>query len=551
MKRLIPQSVNGRVLLALFLVVTLINLASLAFYVVFRDEAAVAASAAQAADQIIVIKRMIDRTPREDQVALMRRFTSPVMSLAITRSRPIVSESDNQLPSRVVLKRLKAEFPKGTDIRVDSRIELGTFQGEAAAIDAETREPFNYRSAGGSNAGQASGGNQSAAAAAAPKAPVRDNQPPLLTEEPNRSGPVIRAWQRFFASREEPRILADNGEELPRIDEALFRVSVQVVKQGDLLIDGNRSRNDYWLNARVLLNIGEPPGQYLAFLWLTAISVVVGLVAFWGVRRATVPLSVFATAAERLGVDVNVEPISEEGPSEVKRAAHAFNTMQRRLQRFIQDRTQMLAAISHDLRTPITRLRLRAEFIDDDDQRGKMLSDLNDMEAMISSTLAFARDDAANEPATHVDAAAIVAALCGDQAAAGRDVRYNGPDSFDLVVRPLAFKRAIDNFVDNAVKYGKQARVTLIPGGAEATIYIDDDGPGISASDMERVFAPFIRLERSRSRETGGTGLGMTIARNAIRSMGGDVELTNRPDGGLRVKIMLPVARAELLAAAE
>jgi signal transduction histidine kinase len=549
MKRLIPQSVNGRVLLALFLVVTLINVASLAFYIVFRDEAAVAAAAAQAADQIIVIKRMIDRTPREEQVALMRRFTSPVMSLAITRARPIVSESDNQLPSRVVMKRLRSEFPKGTDIRVDSRIELGTFQGEAAAIDAETREPFNYHSIG-SSAGQSST-SQSPASTSTQKAPSRDNQPPLLTEEPNRSGPVIRAWQRFFASREEPRILADNGEELPRIDEALFRVSIQVVKQGDLLIDGNRSRNDYWLNARVLLNIAEPPGQYLAFLWLTAISVVVGLVAFWGVRRATVPLSVFATAAERLGVDVNVEPISEDGPSEVKRAAHAFNTMQRRLQRFIQDRTQMLAAISHDLRTPITRLRLRAEFIDDDDQRSKMLSDLNDMEAMISSTLVFARDDAANEPATHVDAAAVIAALCGDQAAGGRDVRYNGPDSFDLVVRPLAFKRAIDNFVDNAVKYGKQARVTLIPGGAEATIYIDDDGPGISASDMERVFAPFIRLERSRSRETGGTGLGMTIARNAIRSMGGDVELTNRPDGGLRVTVMLPVARAELLAAAE
>src|SRR3954469_16658354 len=142
MRRIIPQSVNGRVLLALFFVVMLINVASLAFYVVFRDEAAVAAAAAQAADQIIVIKRMIERTPRDEQVALVRRFTSPTMSMAITRARAVVSESDNQLASEVVLKHLRGEFPKGTDIRVDNRIELGTFQDKAASIDAETREPL-------------------------------------------------------------------------------------------------------------------------------------------------------------------------------------------------------------------------------------------------------------------------------------------------------------------------------------------------------------------------------------------------------------------------
>jgi signal transduction histidine kinase len=224
--------------------------------------------------------------------------------------------------------------------------------------------------------------------------------------------------------------------------------------------------------------------------------------------------------------------------------------MQRRIQRFIQDRTQMLAAISHDLRTPITRLRLRAEFIDDDVQREKMLSDLEDMETMIGSTLTFARDDAANEPVASVDVAAIVAALCGDHQAAGRDVTYSGPDSLELMARPIAFKRAINNFVDNAIKYGKSARVSLDPGYEELSIYIDDDGPGIPVEERERVFAPFIRLESSRSRETGGTGLGLTIARNAIRSMGGDVTLTNRPEGGLRVTVNLPMAQEETLAAA-
>ncbi len=344
-----------------------------------------------------------------------------------------------------------------------------------------------------------------------------------------------------------PRFLAARAP-LLGLNEALFRVSI---KGGERLNEVTQRKEDVWFNARVLLNVAEPQGQYLPFMWLTAFSIIIGLIAFWGVRGSTAPLSVFASAAERLGVDVNAAPLPERGPSEVRRAAHAFNNMQTRIKRFIQDRTQMLAAISHDLRTPITRLRLRAEFIDDDAQRKKMLIDLDEMEAMISATLTFARDDAANEPATHVDGAAIIASLCGDQVATGRSVTYSGPDSFDLVARPLALKRAISNFIDNAVKYGKSASVSLAPAQNELTICIDDDGPGIPPSERERVFAPFIRLESSRSRETGGTGLGLTIARNAIRSMGGDVELLNRPQGGLRVKVTLPVPETELLAAAE
>lgn len=522
MKRLIPQSVNGRVLLALFSVVALINVASLGFYIVFREEAAVAAAAYQAADQIIVIKRMVERVPRDEQVQLISRFSSPVMSLAITRGRPVVRESENRLASRVVLKKLAAEFPRGTDIRVDAHIN-GGFQAEAAAIDEEALSPFED---------------------------VGVTRAQLSEAEVSSAGSVARAFRRFFTRQEQAR--REEGldrEDTPSVDEALFRVSIKAVSVGDRFNDGSTAKTDVWLNARVLLNVGEPQGQYLPFIWLTAISVLVGLIAFWGVRSATAPLSTFASAAERLGVDVNAAPLGEGGPSEVNRASRAFNTMQTRLQRFIQDRTQMLAAISHDLRTPITRLRLRAEFIDDDSQRRKMLTDLDEMEAMISATLVFARDDAANEGATEVDAAAIVAAVCFDQAAAGRDVVYAGPDSLGLFARPLAFKRAVNNFIDNAVKYGNRARVTMEPHGAEVAIYVDDDGPGIAAADMERVFAPFIRLERSRSRQTGGTGLGMTIGRNAIRSMGGDVYLINRPEGGLRVTISLPLAERQLLAA--
>ncbi len=520
--KLLPQSVNGRVFAALVLAVVFINFTSLFFYVVFRDETAAAAAASQAADQIIVIKRLIERAPREDQPALIQRLSSPLMNLRITQPKPIVEQSDSQFASRVVLDKLLKEFPKGTDIRVDSRIELRGFQSDNLPLDEAIR--LSVMPVGGIT-----------------QPSMREDLDPETQLAP--AGPAAQPQQpslkELFQRRANQRMIALRGG-IPALDEALFNVSIRTPDMATTA----------WFNARVLLNLGEPQGEYVPFFWLTAFCVVIGGVAWWGVQRATRPLSVFAHAAERLGVDVNAEPLPEGGPSEVRRATHAFNNMQKRLRRFIQDRTQMLAAISHDLRTPITRLRLRAEFVDDDVQREKMLNDLDEMEAMIGSTLAFARDDAANEPVASVDIAAIVASLCGDHQAAGRDVTYNGPDGLEIMARPLAFKRAINNFIDNAVKYGKCAHVNLVPGTEELAIYVDDEGPGIPPSERERVFAPFIRLESSRSRETGGTGLGLTIARNAVRSMGGDVSLSNRPEGGLRVTVTLPLAHEEVLAAA-
>ena len=184
------------------------------------------------------------------------------------------------------------------------------------------------------------------------------------------------------------------------------------------------------------------------------------------------------------------------------------------------------------------------QFVDDDDQRGKMLNDLDEMEAMIAATLAFARDDAANKPTTIVDVAGLLAIIAEDDRAGGHDVTYTGPDSADLLARPLALKRSIGNLVDNAIKYGKRARISFTLGIDTIEIIVDDDGPGIAAADKERVFAPFVRLETSRSRETGGTGLGLTITRNAIRSMGGDIELINRVEGGLRARVTLPATTA-------
>ncbi len=503
----------------LLLVVIGTNLAALFFYYGFRDEIAAGGAASQAAEQIIVIRRMIERAPtRQDQIELLQRLNSPVMRMTFN-SQPLVRNSDRQLPSRIFVRALRREFPRDAEIRADSLFDDQAFENLPfmEAMDQVTDMDPNFPLGDRSQTAPEDAHIIPDDFPRAPEAATRD-------ETPREAGLFSR---RAFHN------LRSLGGTLPVADAAMFRVSVR---------PANSTR---WFNARVVLNIAEPPGLTAFPYWLAAVSVLLMGVALWGVSRATAPLSVFASAAERLGVDVNAEPLREKGPPEVRRATRAFNTMQTRVKRYIQDRTQMLAAISHDLRTPITRLRLRAEFVDDDEQRGKMMNDLNEMEAMIAETLVFARDDAANEPASHIDVAAVIASLCGDLRFAGRDATYTGPDSLEFLTRPLAFKRAITNLVDNALKYGKTAQVTLAPSASELRIFVDDTGPGVPPHEMDRVFQPFVRLEGSRSRETGGAGLGLTIARNAIRSMGGDVELTNRSEGGLRVTVSLPVAGAE------
>jgi len=295
---------------------------------------------------------------------------------------------------------------------------------------------------------------------------------------------------------------------------------------------------------------GEPlPGPFgiVRFvLWMGAVVAVILLVSLLAARRVTAPLAGFAAAAERLSVDGQAEPLTEEGPRELRAATRAFNRMQARLARFVADRTQMLAAIGHDLRTPITRLRLRAELVDDPEMQRRMLADLDEMEAMISATLAFARDDAQREPRGRFDLADLLQSLCDDRVDAGHRAVYEGPAHAVAEGRTVALRRALANLMDNAIKYGGGFTVRLEtgPDGSQhrnALIHIDDDGPGIPEVEFEKVFAPFYRLERSRSRDTGGVGLGLSTARSIIRGHGGDVTLSNRQGGGLRATVTLPL----------
>ncbi|MHA1597763.1 MAG: sensor histidine kinase [Alphaproteobacteria bacterium] len=315
----------------------------------------------------------------------------------------------------------------------------------------------------------------------------------------------------------------------------------QFWRGGEVLEVSVRLSDGSWLNT------ASPAVRLRPFWWsqgmlsIILMTLVVIVFSIWAVRRSTVPLALFTQAAERLGHDVNAPPLTEDGPREVRLASIAFNDMQRKLRRFIQDRTQMLAAISHDLRTPITRLRLRAELITDEEQQRKMLSDLQQMEEMISSTLSFARDEATDEVTARFDIAAMLQSLVDDTADSGVLVSYKGPDRVTFRGRSMALKRAFQNLIDNACQYGGRADVVLQRREDMLRVTVSDDGPGIPDDEHEKVFAPFYRLENSRSRETGGVGLGLAVARTAIRAHGGDITMEVRDEGGFQVTIDLPL----------
>jgi signal transduction histidine kinase len=279
-------------------------------------------------------------------------------------------------------------------------------------------------------------------------------------------------------------------------------------------------------------------GQIVPVLLVVGIGLTA--LAVWLGRRVTRPLGVFATAASRLGTDVTAPALPERGPSELRAAAHAFNQMQQRVRRLIEDRVQMLAAVAHDLRTPITRLHLRAEFVGDAEQRAKMLKDLEEMDAMITAALAFAREEMLLEQRAPLDLRPLLADIAAELTEAGHEVRVSGEQHAEIDGRRAALKRALRNLVENAVKYGHRAELRLTATPKQLAITIEDDGPGIAESELENVFRPFYRVEPSRSRETGGTGLGLTVARSVVRGHGGDITLANRAEGGLLQTVVLP-----------
>jgi signal transduction histidine kinase len=227
-------------------------------------------------------------------------------------------------------------------------------------------------------------------------------------------------------------------------------------------------------------------------------------VSVLAVRRVTAPLTALATAAERLGHDVSAPPLPEAGTAETRQAARAFNDMQMRLRNLIDNRTRLLAAISHDLRTPLTLLRLRAETVENAQERDKMLATIAEMDAMIGATLQLARDQSAGEPRRQTDLTALLQSVVDDMRDTGFPVRLQPAEPIIYACQPAALKRAVRNLLDNAVRYGKSGTLEIRRASQAIAIVIDDEGPGIPQQELTRVLEPFYRLDESRSRDTGG-----------------------------------------------
>ncbi|MDP2794762.1 MAG: ATP-binding protein [Sulfurisoma sp.] len=294
-----------------------------------------------------------------------------------------------------------------------------------------------------------------------------------------------------------------------------------------------------WLRVR-----GSAPEEIFAQPWHLALNLALMLLAVVVLvvvaARSTVrPLTELARAAHGLADDLKRPPLPEDGPTEVREAAHAFNVMQTRIRGGIEERERFLAAVSHDLKTPVTRLRLRTEMLADADLRNRFRNDIEDMQQLLDGTLDFLRGKSVDEPLRAIDLVALAESLADDFSTQG-EVTLHGPESLRIVGRPLALKRALANLIDNALKYGGQAQVEIKIAPDGVLVSVEDSGPGLPETELEKVFEPFYRLEASRSRETGGAGLGLAIVRQIARGHDGEVTLVNCERGGLRATLHLP-----------
>jgi signal transduction histidine kinase len=305
-----------------------------------------------------------------------------------------------------------------------------------------------------------------------------------------------------------------------------LRLSV-LLKDGTWLnVRSRNDRRDFQLPPAILGTILLSLALIMAALWL-------------GLRRITGPLRHLVQAAEEMGIDGPAFSMPRGGPDEVRALSDAMERMQARISGMVADRTRMLAALGHDLRSPITALRLRAEMVDDDETRERMAATLDEMQDMVEATLAYARGVSPDQPMEPTDISRLLLDLASELSETGPQVVTGTMEPVTLPLRRTPMRRALRNLIENAQRYGGEAVIGLSRMGSDVVISIDDKGPGIPDADLSRVFEPFTRLEQSRSRETGGVGLGLPIARAILHAHGGTVELTNRAKGGLRATITL------------
>ncbi|RST51690.1 ATP-binding protein [Variovorax sp. DXTD-1] len=290
--------------------------------------------------------------------------------------------------------------------------------------------------------------------------------------------------------------------------------------------------------------VGMPVSGWV--MWLLVVQLLVLAVCAWyAVRLVTRPLAQLSAAADDLGPDLKGQALAEDGPSEVAHAARAFNAMQQRIAGYMAERVEILAAISHDLQTPITRMRLRTELMDNEHDREKFRQDLDAMNSLVREGVTYARTlHGATEPPLRIDADALLESMVADYEDVGQQVRLEGKAGAPIVSRPNALRRILMNLIDNALKFGTDVRVQVHAEGGKLVVAVLDNGPGIPPDELEAVLKPFYRVESSRNRSTGGTGLGLAIAHQLAMAMGAELTLNNRAEGGLEARLTLGAAPA-------
>lgn len=498
-RRLLPQSLFGRLMGVLALGLMLAQLLSAWINVAERDQLLARGYGVNTAQRIADVVALLDSLPEAERARVVAVFRVPPLLLSLAEAPSLPEQAVLSGRGALFAQRLRSAL--GEPPRV-LRVAPGGPQPGATDPDAwpwgghgrEHQDDRHLRrldrqvgqAGDGSDAAQRPGATDRRGAM---RDAARAGRPILRTEVQLRDG----RWARFDAA-------------LPAAPERLpwrLALTLAVLLLSMLLLS--------WLAVR------------------------------WVVR----PLGVLAQAAEGLGQDMAQAPLPEDGPREVRQAAMAFNTMQQRLLQFIRERTRLLAALSHDLKTPLTRMRLRTALLDDGEARARFDADLLEMETMVGQTLDFMRGLGGHEQRVPVDLNALLASLQADQQAMGRDVMVSGRASAAFTGVPMLLRRALGNLVDNAVLYGGRATLQVQDAAEQLVIEVLDPGPGIPEAELDRVFEPFHRLEASRSRATGGTGLGLGIARSIAQLHGGSLTLHNRPDGGLCARLSLPRRRAD------
>jgi two-component system OmpR family sensor kinase len=351
-----------------------------------------------------------------------------------------------------------------------------------------------------------------------------------------------------------PRAVGDAGEEWGELRRQLLQRlppggggGVMVGKDGwdnsplHLAMISMRLPDESWINVGILAPHFHPPRPWQAIAATTLVALVVMLASVLMVRWLARPLQRMADAARSFQLAGSSEIVPEGGPREIRALATAFNDMQSRILRQTRTRTQALAAVSHDLKTPLTRVRFRLEELKDRRLRRSLERDLSEMERMIEATLHYLKGDRAGEEAQPVELVALLRTISDDASDMGQDVMFHGPATLVLRGRRLALKRAITNIVQNAVKYGRRAEITASIDDDQAVVTVLDEGPGVPPDKIDALFEPFVRLETSRNEATGGFGLGLTIADEIIGAHDGTITLQNRPEVGLEVVIRLPL----------